>query len=160
MRCVYSIKCGTDLYVGSTFNFTGRMSKHMTCAYSSNTISFKRKAHQPLYIALKLFDPIIKILEHCEDLDEEDLRIREQYYKDQLKPVLNNINAKGLDKERERKTDQKYRIDHKDTIRERKRKIRLENLDHFKEKDRLYREKNRDAINEKQRLKRRNKKKI
>ena len=79
MGCIYLITCGNVEYVGSTANLLRRMKSH------KSVLSLGRFGNSPLQIAFKeVGDFTYKVLE--DDVLTEDLRAREQYWIDELKP--------------------------------------------------------------------------
>lgn len=104
MKCVYKIVCKdkeiTEFYIGSSMNFNHRKVLHKN---NSNNLN-RREYCYPLYMFINVnggFDNWeFEVIKEYKFITKKELNINEQYYKDLLKPTLNNYNAVGLDKER------------------------------------------------------------
>ena len=108
VKCVYKLKCRdtniTEFYIGSSLNFQQRKSHHKG---GSNNLN-DRHYCLPLYMFINVnggFDNWdFEIIKEYKFITKKELEINEQAYKDLLKPELNDRNATGLDKEREKNT--------------------------------------------------------
>ena len=122
--CVYSIQCKDkevkEFYIGSTKTYCFRYRHHKSHCINKNT----RKYTGPLYQFIRQnggwdnWEMIVEV--KTDDLTKEDREILEQVYKDLLQPHLNSKNVIGIDKEKEKKTNQEYYEKNKEKIAQRK----------------------------------------
>ena len=108
MKCVYKIKCRdqeiTEFYIGSSMDFNSRKVCH-----KSYSINLKCKQYcYPLYMFINVNGGFenweFEVIKEYKFITKKELNMNEQYYKDLLKPNLNDRNAKGWDIERKKKT--------------------------------------------------------
>ena len=122
-----------DCYIGSTKNFTLRLAGHKSNCYNLKCKSYNNKIYKYLRennITIKLIP-----LEECDpNLPTEELRKREQYYYELLKPTLNDQVAYAT---KEHIVAQRLAIDVKSRIR---------NKDRNKELNSLWRENNKEHV--------------
>lgn len=112
MKCVYKIVCRdkeiTEFYIGNSMNFTKRKTNH-NC-YSNNLNG--RQYCYPLYMFINVNGGFenweFEIIKEYKFITKKELEMNEQYYKDLLNPQLNDRNAVGYDKEREKNTKDTY----------------------------------------------------
>ncbi len=89
-----------ECYIGSSVDVNRRWSEHKALS------TWKRCQNNKLYIALQQYGLdkfIFEIIEETTNLKE-----REQYYIDLLKPSYNNIRANGWDLERYKESQKEY----------------------------------------------------
>ena len=111
---IYKIinRINTDIYIGSTVKkyLSQRMGTHQSCIYTSNS---------KLYLSMRSlgFEHFkIVLIENFPCQSKDELRAREQYYIDELKPALNTNKAHlgtigckaGCSKEQKAEYMQKY----------------------------------------------------
>ena len=116
-----------DFYIGSSKNI-----KHRWAAHKSPS-KWKQLPSSKLYKAMAQYGHDNFTIEVIEETD--NLREREQYYIDQLKPSYNNNRAKGLDKDSIR---QYYKEYHKEHIEENKARMEKYNNAHRAEINNYY----------------------
>ena len=99
-----------DFYIGSSVNIKWRFTQHK----SPSTWALKQgmKLYQAM-IQYGLNNFEFEILEETNDLHN-----REQYWIEQLHPIYNRNNAKGLDKEKVKKASKRYYNVHKENFKE------------------------------------------
>ncbi len=113
MKCIYKIVCKdkeiTEFYVGSSIDFDGRKSQHKNCSNNLNLLEYC----SPLYMFINVNGGYnnweYEIIKEFPNHNKKQLTIEEQKYIDLLKPTLNSYNAKGLDIERIKNTQKKYK---------------------------------------------------
>lgn len=93
-----------DCYVGSSIDIKRRWTEHKIPS------SWKRQPNNKLYIAFQQYDLDKFSFEILEETD--NLKEREQYYIDLLKPIYNNYRAKDLDLERYKEYNKEYMKEH------------------------------------------------
>ena len=111
MKCVYKIVCKdptiTEFYIGSSLDFSQRKRRHESDSTNLNSTNYCF----PLYMFINVNGGFenweIVVIKEYKFITKKELNINEQYYKDLLKPQLNERNAYGLDKEREKNTKKK-----------------------------------------------------
>ena len=105
IKCVYKLSCLdlniTEFYVGSTVDYHSRMNDHS----SSSTNLNDRHYCLPLYMFINVNGGMSRwkatLLEKCAtNITLRELRLKEQKWKDILKPTLNSYNAVGVDEEK------------------------------------------------------------
>ena len=112
MKCVYKIVCRdkeiTEFYIGSSMNFKERKYLHKSNSNNLNCRSYC----MPLYMFINVNGGFenweIVVIKEYKFITKKELNINEQYYKDLLKPNLNDRNAKGVDMERKKNYDKIY----------------------------------------------------
>ena len=116
-----------DFYIGSSKNIEKRWSNHRSPS------SHKQRPNSKLYKAMASYGLDNFTFEIIEETD--NLREREQYWIEQLKPSYNSMRAKGLDKDRIR---QYYKEYHKEHIEENKARMKKYNNAHRAEINNYY----------------------
>ena len=109
MKCVYKIICRdadiTEFYIGSSVDFDNRKRNHKCNSTNLN----KREYCFPLYMFINVNGGFenwdFVVIKEYKFITKKELEMNEQYYKDLLKPQLNERNAKGLDMERRKNKD-------------------------------------------------------
>lgn len=144
---VYKIvnKLTNDIYIGSTVEaLSTRLAKHRSAC----------KNHK---YSSKLFDMIIDndwtgfyiiLIEPypCNNVDE--LRMREQHFKDLLHPAYNTYNCYGLDVERAKETKKEYNVNHKEDIAENHKEYKANHKEDIAEYNKEYRANHKEDIAE------------
>ena len=142
MGVIYKIVIGEECYIGSTKNLIERQHKHNSNLNSDNYTS-------PIYKFCREHKIEKIILELIEDeVEEEDLKIREQFYIDKLKPTLNAYRAYNTEEDTKQKKSAhgiRYRANNKEKLKE----WRENNKEELKLKKKEYYENNKEKINEK-----------
>jgi len=112
-KCVYKLASLdpkiTEFYIGSTVDFHSRINDHS----SSSTNLNDRHYCLPLYMFINVNGGISmwkpQVLEVCAmNITLRELRLKEQKWKDELKPHLNSYNAFGVDEDKKAKTKLKH----------------------------------------------------
>ena len=159
MKSVYKIVCRdkeiTEFYIGSSMNFHKRKIQHKN---SSNNLN-SRNYCLPLYMFINVNGGFenweIVVIKEYKFITKKELNINEQYYKDLLKPHLNDRHAKGWDIERHKKINnihnknkdncpfccKEYYSNNKRTIKLSNKLYKLNNSDKVKENNKIYRSK-------------------
>ena len=108
MKCVYKLKSRdkeiTEFYIGSSMNYYNRKTIHKC---NSNNLN-RREYCYPLYMFINVNGGFenweFEVIKEYKFITKKELNMNEQYYKDLLKPHLNERNAYGLDIERNKNT--------------------------------------------------------
>lgn len=153
---IYKLCCNdstiTDIYIGSTTNFTKRKQSHKYCC---NNISCSIQSNCNVYQFIRKNNgwdnwSMIQI-EQFNAINKRELESRERYWIETLKSTLNKIIPTRTGKEyyQENKDEIKiYKTEHKDEISEKGKEYYKENKDKIKEKVKEYREVHKDEISE------------
>ena len=158
----YIIKCNdvekTEIYVGSTFNFVKRKTRHR-----SNCINPNMKNHNiKVYVYIREnggWDNFnMTMLDRKVCIDMLEARKYEQTLITQYKANLNSRKAFGAETKKEYKSQydlehkeeqKQYRIENDEKIKERKKQDYIKNLTKIKEKGKQYRLENVEKLKEK-----------
>jgi hypothetical protein len=169
----YKITCNSGVtdftYIGSTMNFTRRKNHHKSLWSNPNSRNYNLKIYQTIRDFGGWDNWTMAPIENLECETKIDARIREQFWIDELKPILNMANAYGWneekqkqmcdkrkinarkkydeDREKNRELDRQYREENHEQILAKERLYRAENRVNMLAKRRLYIEENRDKIN-------------
>jgi hypothetical protein len=157
----------TDIYVGSTANFTHRKSKHKYCCNNEKDKNY----NTPVYKYIRDnggWDEWVMIpIEQYPCNNKDELKIRERYHIDLLKSKLNQRIPSRTDKEwrddnkekineywrnnkdKKYEKDKRYRESHKEILVEKKKQYREANKEKIAERDKKYREANKEILSEK-----------
>ena len=124
-----------DFYIGSSKNIEKRWSKHRSPSVH------KQRPNSKLYKAMASYGLDNFTFEIIEETD--NLREREQYWIEQLKPSYNSRRAKGLDKDRIRQYHKEYHKEYykeyyKEHIEENKARMKKYNNAHRAEINNYY----------------------
>ena len=157
MGVVYKISFNNcdEFYIGSTVNIYNRKKKHKYCCYNEKAKDYNYKLYK--FIREHNYeweDVIFEILEQHETvLDKLQLRKREQYFMDKLKPTLNKLNAyQTAEQQKATKIliDKRYQTENREKISEKK-KIYNDKKEN-QERTKKYREENKEKIKEVQKI--------
>jgi hypothetical protein len=139
---IYKIVCNTtgDIYIGSTTKdkVSQRLAQHVQ-EYKVSKKNKRTKTTSYSIIDNGNYDIYLVELFPCNSKDELTARegeIIKEY----------NLNCKCINKVIEGRTKQQYRIDNKDTIKDREKKYKTDNKEKIKEQMKQYRIDNRDKI--------------
>jgi len=127
-----------DIYVGSTSNFKNRKNRHkFSCINETN-----KGYNMPVYKYIRdngNWNNFVMIpIEQYSCNNKDELKIRERYHIDILRPTLNkNIPSR---------TKKEYYEDNKEYLNEQRKKWREANKEQIAEKQKNYREANKDKI--------------
>ena len=91
-----------DFYIGSSKNMKQRWAVHK-CKSSWN-----KQPNNPMYQDMQKYGVDKFAFEILAEVEEDKLKEAEQQFIETLKPTYNNYNAKGLNIERQKKTQKKY----------------------------------------------------
>jgi len=152
---IYKLCCKdpeiTDIYVGSTTNFSRRKSRHKQRCNNENSDKYYYKVYKTIreYGGWSNWD-MVEIEKYC-STDKKDLHSRERFWLEELGATLNKIiptqskaEYRAKNKEKIVEYNAKYRAKNKDKIAEQKAEYRAKNKDKIAE----YRAKNKDKIAE------------
>ena len=92
-----------DFYIGSSKNVKRRWASHK-CKSVWNECP-----NNPMYIDMRKYGIDKFVFEILEEVEIDKLKEAEQQFIETLKPTYNNINAKGRDIERRKKSKKEYR---------------------------------------------------
>ena len=92
-----------DFYIGSSNDVKRRWANHKCPS------SWKRFPNNQLYKDMQEYGVDKFEFQVIEEVEEGSLKEREQYFIETLKPTYNNYNANGLDVERRKETQKKYK---------------------------------------------------
>ena len=92
-----------DFYIGSSKNVKRRWASHK-CKSIWNECP-----NNPMYLDMQKYGVENFVFELLAEVEEEKLKEIEQQFIEMLKPTYNNINAKGRDIERRKKSKKEYR---------------------------------------------------
>jgi len=143
---VYKLCCKdmniTDIYVGSTCNFSRRKCHHKNACNNEKHISFNLKVYQFIR-ENNGFDnwTMTQIEAYPECTNKRELGQFERYHIEQLKPALNCQIPTRTRKERD--------IDNKEILKEKNKQYREQNKEIITEKNKDYYEQNREKLLEK-----------
>ena len=90
-----------DFYIGSSKNVKQRLAAHKCKSV------WKNYPNKQLYQDMQKYGVDSFAFEILAEVEPEELKEKEQYFIETLKPSYNNINAKGLDTERIKKSRRK-----------------------------------------------------
>jgi len=141
MGIVYKLFClDSDIkefYIGSSKKFKRRKYEHKSRCNNENSDRYNLKVYKFIRAngGYNNFD--YEILLKTED--DNDIKILEQKYIDELKPTLNRYNACGLD-------IKEYRLNNKEKLSKQKKLYYKNNKEKMKDSSRLYRLKNKEKI--------------
>ena len=91
-----------DFYIGSSKNVKNRWVKHK-CPSTWN-----KHPNNPMYLDMQKYGVDKFVFEILEEAEIEQLKEKEQWFIELLKPTYNNNNAKGWDIERRKEYNRKY----------------------------------------------------
>tara|TARA_R110002126_G_scaffold279322_1_gene426197 strand:- start:2507 stop:3076 length:570 start_codon:yes stop_codon:yes gene_type:complete len=146
MGLIYKFVIGEECYVGSTKNLIERQKKHNRNLRNENyNYLLYKKCRE-----YKIEKIILELIE--DEVEEEDLKIREQFYIDKLKPTLNSLRAftteedtKLMDKEWHKKNYE----NNKEKVLEKVKEYQQNNKEKVKIQKKEWYENNKEKINEK-----------
>lgn len=137
-----------SIYIGSTTqSLARRMSVHRAFARHEYKCGCKKLARHMQKYGVQNFRIVLIETYPCKNKDE--LRAREEYWIEKLKPELNIVSA-YLTKEKKKENWQKYYKQHSKKIKKRSKQWYQDNKEYAKERDSIYREKNKDKILERE----------
>jgi hypothetical protein len=146
MGLIYKIVIGDNCYVGSTKNLKNRQRQH-NCHLNNDTKT------SPIYKFCREHNIEKIILQLIEDeVEEEDLKIREQFYIDKLKPTLNSLRAYYTEdekKENKKNWNKKWYENHTEKALEKVKEYQQNNKEQIKFKKKEYYENNKEKLKEK-----------
>jgi len=158
---IYKIKHNEDyddlnIYVGSTANFTRRKSKHKYNCNNENSENYNVSVYKYIRNNGGWDEWVMIPIEQYPCNNKDELKIRERYHIDLLRPTLNrNIPTRTIkewyqdNKEEIAKYHKEYNIDNKEKNAEHKKQYYEDNKEEFKKKHKQYREANKAIISEK-----------
>ena len=91
-----------DFYIGSSKDVKHRWENHKC------TSTWKNYPNNPLYLDMKKYGVDKFDFEILAEAESEQLKEKEQWFIETLKPTYNNYNAKGIDFERQKEYRKKY----------------------------------------------------
>lgn len=91
-----------DFYIGSSKNVKRRWLEHKRPSF------WKKYPNNPLYKDIQIYGTDKFSFEIVEEVEEPALKESEQWFIKTLKPTYNNINAKGLNIERQKEQKKEY----------------------------------------------------
>lgn len=91
-----------DFYIGSSKDVKHRWSAHKCPSV------WKRCSNNPMYLDMQKYGLDIFSFEILEEVEIASLKEKEQWFIKTLKPTYNNINAKGLDVDRQKEYRKEY----------------------------------------------------
>ena len=145
MGLIYKFVIGDNCYIGSTKNLIERQKKHNLNLNSDNynnlLYNFCREH--------KIENIILELVE--DEVEEEDLKIREQFYIDKLKPTLNaNRAIRTIEDTKQiiREEGIRYRANNKEKIAVQKKKYQQNNKEKLTNYIKDYTEKNKEKLKE------------
>ena len=92
-----------DFYIGSSKNIKQRLTYHKCQS------TWKKCPNNPMYLDMQKYGVKKFVFEILAEVESEHLKETEQQFIEKLKPTYNNINAKGLDVDRYKKSHKKAR---------------------------------------------------
>ena len=117
-----------DFYIGSSKNIKSRLAAHK-CPSTWN-----EHPNNPLYLDMKKYGTDKFVFEILAEIEECSLKEAEQEFIEKLQPTYNQMNAKGLNIERQKK----YRKQYEKTDKRKKAKKEYEKTDKRKKRKREY----------------------
>ena len=164
MGLIYKIVIGDNCYIGSTTNLIRRQGEH-NCNLNSDNYNYllykKCREHKIENIILELVE---------DEVEEEDLKIREQFYINKLLPTLNTYRAIRTNedtKQIKREDGIRYRANNKEKLKIQKKEWQENNKEKLKIQKKEYYENNKEKLtnylkdyqeNNKDKIKEKNKK--
>ena len=98
-----------DFYIGSSKDVKQRLAAHK-CQSRWND-----NPNNPMYIDMQKYGVDKFVFELLAEVEAEELKVAEQKFIETLKPTYNNINAKGLNVERKKKTQKECNKEYRKT---------------------------------------------
>jgi hypothetical protein len=145
---IYKITCNlptiNEIYIGSTADYESRCIRHWSDCHNVNSPNYSFKVYNYIRNNGGFGNFTIDVIEHYPCANKTEMRIREQYYINTLKPTLNSIRAFRSEEELKEYNNQ-YRTDNKDYYNQYNNQYRTDNLDYFKQ----YRNNNKDQLKSK-----------
>ena len=159
---IYKLCCNdpavTDIYIGSTTNFTKRKYAHKSCCNSIGNKDHNSYVYQVIRSNGGWDNWSMILVESYNTTTKRELELRERYWIETLGATLNKQVPTRTDQEYyndNKERIKEYREEHKDQIKEAKKEFYNENKDKIKEyreehKDKMreYREENKDKMKE------------
>lgn len=144
---VYKLCCKdseiTDIYIGSTTNFTRRKCNHNTVCNNENDKHYKLKVYQIIREHGGFDNWTMVQIEACNVANKRELEVKERYWIEELKSSLNSNIPGRTKREFYKQSEQVAKIKaHKQTY-------YIENKDKIVETQKKYKENNKEVIAEK-----------
>jgi hypothetical protein len=154
---IYKIVCNdlniTDVYVGSTTDFTRRKTAHKHCCNSEKSKSYNYKVYQTIRCNGGWDNFTMIEIEKYNCNDSNEAHARERYYLELLNAKLNTViptrthkEYKEDNKEAYKEYYKKYKEDNKEAYKEYYKKYREDNKEAYKEYTKKYKEDNKEKI--------------
>ena len=147
---IYKIVCNdltiTELYVGSTTDFTRRKNQHKNTCINQNDKKTNLKIYQTIRNHGNWENWTMVQIEEYPCTNGNEARSRERYWFEQLNATLNTIRPL-ITHDEWKQWSKNYEILNKDVRKEKKLKNREKNKDKISEQTKKYRELNKDIIN-------------
>ena len=101
----------------ATGNFYIGSSKDVKCRWASHKhpSSWNEQPNNPMYLDMRKYGLENFVFEVLEEVEENKLKEKEQYYIELLNPTYNRCNAKGLDTERYKESHRKAQKEYQKT---------------------------------------------
>ena len=143
---IYKLCCNdlniTDIYIGSTTNFSKRKGQHRQNCNNENIVGYNRKLYRVIRDNGGWINWDMILIENNLNVNNKlELHKKERMYIENLKPTLNYSIPTRTSKE--------YYNDNKVVLREQKKEYRQKNKDAIKEHNKQYYNDNKEIINEK-----------
>jgi len=142
-----------EIYIGSTFELTDRKYKHKCGCNNPNDTHYNLKVYQFIRENGGWDEWVFEVIEQYDCDNDEELRIREQYYLDINKEYLLNCYRSYLSEEERKEYYRQFHKEYYENNKEKTKEYYKEyykiNIEKIKEKQKEYREKNKELLKEK-----------